>query len=90
MFIPTFNYAINLLIINNKLLLMAITTIPVKVETKKRLEGMKGDKTWDEFLDELANLMRLEKRLKYRKRMKELLEMGYEEVRVKGWAREYS
>ncbi len=50
---------------------------------------MKGSKTWDEFLDELANIARLEKRLKYRKKMKELLEMEYEEVRVGKWAREY-
>ena len=68
---------------------MTISTIPVKAETKKKLENMKGSKTWDEFLDELANIARLEKRLKYRKKMKELLEMEYEEVRVEKWAREY-
>lgn len=66
-----------------------MSTIPVSVETKKKLESMKGEKTWDEFLDELANMMRLENRLKYRKKMRELLEMEYEETRVKKWAREY-
>lgn len=65
------------------------TTIPVKTETKKRLEGMKGRKTWDEFLDELANMVRSEKRVRHRKKMGKLLQMDFKEVKVKKWAREY-
>ena len=32
-----------------------ITTIPVKTETKRVLESIKGGKTWDELLMELFN-----------------------------------
>jgi hypothetical protein len=65
------------------------TTIPVKAETKKKLEGMKGKKTWDRFLDELVNEAQIEKRAAYRREMGKALRMGFEEVRVKKWAREY-
>lgn len=58
-------------------------------ETKKRLESIKGDKAWDEFLNELANMALAEKRFKHRRRMQKLLEMGYDETRVRKWAREY-
>jgi len=66
-----------------------VSTIPVSKETKKRLESIKGEKAWDEFLNELANIALTENRLKNRKRMQKLLEMEYDEVRVKKWAREY-
>jgi hypothetical protein len=66
-----------------------VSTIPVSKKTKKRLESIKGEKAWDEFLNELANIALTENRLKNRKRMQKLLEMGYDEVRVKKWAREY-
>ncbi|MGC8831806.1 MAG: hypothetical protein ACP5PQ_04430 [Thermoproteota archaeon] len=66
-----------------------MSTIPVGRETKKLLESIKGDRTWEEFLNELANLALTEKRLKNRKRMQKLLEMGYDETRVRKWAREY-
>jgi len=65
------------------------TTIPVKAETKKKLEGMKGEKTWDRFLDELVNATHAERRAGYRRKMGKELRMGLEEVRVKKWAREY-
>jgi len=68
---------------------MTTTTIPVKAETKRKLEGMKGEKTWDRFLDELANAAHAERRAGYRRKMGKALRMGYEEVRVKKWAREY-
>ncbi len=65
------------------------TTITVSVETKLLLERVKGDETWDSFLRKVA-LERLEsKREEVRKRLNELLEMEYEEVRVSRWAREY-
>ena len=66
-----------------------MSTIPVSKETKEKLESIKGEKTWDEFLNELVNIALTEKRFKYRRKMQKLLEMGYDEVRVKRWAREY-
>ncbi|MEM2570571.1 MAG: hypothetical protein QXP96_02465 [Thermoproteota archaeon] len=66
-----------------------MSTIPVSKETKKRLESIKGNKAWDEFLNELANMALNEKRFKHRKRMQKLLEMEYDETRVRKWAREY-
>ncbi|MEM3712294.1 MAG: hypothetical protein QXR97_01965 [Thermoproteota archaeon] len=66
-----------------------MSTIPVSKETKKRLESIKGDKAWDEFLNELANMALNEKRFKHRKRMQKLLEMEYDETRVRKWAGEY-
>jgi len=61
----------------------------VSRETKKRLESIKGEKAWDEFLNELANMALNERRLKNRKKMQKLLEMEYDEARVRKWAREY-
>lgn len=66
-----------------------MSTIPVSRETKKRLESIKGEKAWDEFLNELANMALNERRLKNRKKMQKLLEMEYDEARVRKWAREY-
>lgn len=53
------------------------------------MESIKGKKAWDEFLNELVNIALSENRLKNRKKMQKLLEMGYDVVRVKKWAREY-
>ncbi|MBO3797348.1 MAG: hypothetical protein QXO47_07085 [Thermoproteota archaeon] len=66
-----------------------MSTIPVSKETKKRLESIKGEKAWDEFLNELANMVLTEKRAKHRKKIQKLLEIGYDETRVRKWAREY-
>ena len=66
-----------------------LTTIPVKVGTKKKLESLKGKRTWDDLLEELANMTRFEKRAKYRRKMGKLLDMRFEEVKVRKWAREY-
>lgn len=66
-----------------------MSTIPVSKETKKRLESIKGEKAWDEFLNELVNVALTEKRVKHRKKIQKLLEMGYDETRVRKWAREY-
>ena len=66
-----------------------LTTIPVKVGTKKKLESLKGKRTWDDLLEELANTTRFEKRVKYRRKMGKLLDMRFEEVKVRKWAREY-
>lgn len=69
--------------------LLIMSTIPVSKETKKRLESIKGEKAWDEFLNELANMVLTEKRAKHRKKIQKLLEIGYDETRVRKWAREY-
>jgi len=66
-----------------------VTTITVSVETKELLERLKGGKTWEEFLRGLAEEMLRERRERVRKRLGELLEAEFEEVRVRGWAREY-
>ncbi|MEM2057073.1 MAG: hypothetical protein QXU11_05435 [Thermoproteota archaeon] len=66
-----------------------MSTIPVSKETKKRLESIKGEKAWDEFLNELANMVLTEKRAKHRKKIQKILEIGYDETRVRKWAREY-
>ncbi len=63
----------------------AITTIPVRAETRRLLEPLKGNKTWDEFLRELAAL----KQLQIRKNLKELNKIiDVSKVkRVEKWAR---
>ncbi|RLE98886.1 MAG: hypothetical protein DRJ57_03175 [Thermoprotei archaeon] len=64
------------------------TTITVSIETKLLLERVKGDETWDSFLRKVT-LEKLEaKREEVRRRLNELLEMEYEEVRARRWARE--
>jgi predicted CopG family antitoxin len=68
---------------------MALSTIPVSSETKKKLQSMKGNKTWDELLNDLVDIAQSKKRVEYKKRLQELLEMEFEDVKVKKWAREY-
>ncbi|HDI73740.1 MAG TPA: hypothetical protein ENF57_01880 [Candidatus Korarchaeota archaeon] len=55
----------------------------------EELRKIKGNKSWDELLTELIAVYRTRKMENSRKRLKELLELRYDEVRVKGWAREY-
>ncbi len=47
--------------------------------------GHERGKAWDEFLNELANMAITERRFKHRKRVQKLLEMGYDETRVRKW-----
>jgi len=65
------------------------TTITVSFETKKLLEKIKGDRTWDAFLRELALEILESRRERVRRELNELLELEYEDVRVRRWAREY-
>lgn len=65
------------------------TTITISVRTKQVLEALKGDESWDEFLLRLAAEFQRIAREKNRKRLAELLEAEFEEVRVKKWAREF-
>ena len=43
----------------------------------------------DELLNDLVNIAQSKKRVEYKKRLQELLEMEFEDVKVKKWAREY-
>ena len=66
-----------------------VTTITVSVETKLLLERVKGDETWDAFLRRVTLEKLKARREEVRKRLNELLEAEYEEVRVRRWAREF-
>jgi predicted CopG family antitoxin len=65
------------------------TTIPVSDEVKKRLEKLKGGRTWDEFLESLVNEIYRTRRERNRKALGELFVSTAEEVRTRKWAREY-
>jgi len=66
-----------------------VTTITVSRETRELLSKLKGRETWDSFLKRLA-LEELKKRKdKVREELERLLELEYEEVRVRSWAREF-
>ncbi|MDN5358172.1 MAG: hypothetical protein PWP76_15 [Candidatus Diapherotrites archaeon] len=62
-----------------------ITTIPIRKETRKILEPLKGNRTWDEFLLELAELKRKELK-KDLKLLRELVDTDKIE-RAETWAR---
>ncbi len=66
-----------------------LTTISVSERVKEELRKIKGDRSWDELLTELLSIYRAQKMKNSRKKLRELLELEYDEVRVKGWAREY-
>lgn len=65
------------------------TAIRVSRETRDLLFKLKGKKSWDSFLRELA-LAEIQKRRKIvREKLEELLELDYGEVVVKKWAKEF-
>jgi len=64
------------------------TTIPVSRRTKRELEKLKGSRSWDEFLLDLVSEYRRKRMEEARRELNELLELEYEEVRVRRWARE--
>lgn len=67
-----------------------VTTISVREDVKRLLEEVKGDKDWNTFLKELVEEYIAIKRESVRKRLKELLVIDdFEELKVKGWTREY-
>ncbi|WP_456328445.1 hypothetical protein [Archaeoglobus sp.] len=67
-----------------------VTTISVREDVKKLLEEIKGNKDWNTFLKELAEEYIAIKREKVRRKLRELLVIDdFEELRVKGWSREY-
>jgi len=65
------------------------TTITIFSETKRALEALKKDESWDEFLLKLVAEVQRIKREKNRKKLSEILEAEFEEVKIKKWAREY-
>ena len=56
------------------------TTITITEETKRMLASLKGRKTWDEFLTELAEVYRRER---VERALKELREIPRDEKGVK-------
>jgi hypothetical protein len=62
------------------------TTITVSMETKKLLEKLKGDETWDSFLRKIALDEIKKRREENRKKLAELL---VEDVGRAVWAREF-
>ncbi len=67
---------------------MMSTTIPVSRRTKRELEKLKGSRSWDEFLLDLVSEYRRKRREAARRELNELLELEYEDVRVRRWTRE--
>ena len=65
------------------------TTITIFSETKRALEALKKDESWDEFLLKLVAEVQRIKREKNRKKLSKILEAEFEEVKIKKWAREY-
>lgn len=60
------------------------TTITVSRETKELLAKLKGDKTWDKFLFELAENYRRERTKKALEELRKIeFDSSYEEVRLK-------
>ncbi|RLE72187.1 MAG: hypothetical protein DRJ37_03425 [Thermoprotei archaeon] len=75
---------------NYELIIMSSrTTITIFSETKRALEALKKDESWDEFLLKLVAEVQRIKREKNRKKLSEILEAEFEEVKIKKWAREY-
>lgn len=66
---------------------MMSTTIPVSRRTKRELEKLKGSRSWDEFLLDLISEYRRSRMEAARRELNELLELEYEDVRVRRWAR---
>lgn len=65
------------------------TTITISRETRDLLLKLKGKKSWDSFLREMALEEIKKKRQEIREKLQELLELEYEDVKVKRWAREF-
>lgn len=76
---PNTDCAIILLILSNHIT-MSYTTIPVRREVKERLERLKGNKDWSEFLSELVDEVINEKRGRAFKRLRDLSLEHLEEI----------
>jgi len=70
---------------------MSKTTITIRSRTKKLLEKLKGDKSWDEFLLEVYYLLTRREKIEALSKLREIvsdedlefLERNLEEVKVK-------
>ncbi len=81
---------VNFLLLNYELIIMSSrTTITVLYKTKKALEALKREESWDEFLLKLIAEVQRFRREKNRKKLSEIFEAEYDEVKIKKWAREY-
>jgi len=63
------------------------TTIPTSERVKEELRKMKGNRSWDELLIELISAYKSRRMENLREKLRELLELDYEEIKVRGWAR---
>jgi len=59
---------------------MSVTTITINVKTKQMLEKLKGRKSWDKFLRELAMEYERIRRIKYAEKYLEERPMSDEEA----------
>jgi len=66
------------------------TTITISTRTKRILESLKGDESWDEFLFRLVAEFQRMTRERNRRRLAELLEAEFEEVRVRNGRENFS
>ena len=58
---------------------MSITTITISKRTKRKLESIKGKRSWDELLNELYDVYVREKRIKLAKEFEEQFKLSEEE-----------
>jgi len=65
------------------------TAVRVSRETRDLLLKLKGKKSWDSFLRDIALAEMQKRRQKVRKKLEELLELDYGDVVVKKWAKEF-
>lgn len=65
------------------------TTIPLSRELKEVLERLKGNMTWDEFLESLIYEVFKIRRERNRRELAKLFESSFQEVRIEKWSREY-
>ena len=65
------------------------TTIPLSRELKEVLERLKGNMTWDEFLESLIYEVFRIRREKNRSELAKLFESSFQDVRIERWSREY-
>lgn len=72
--------------------MMAYTTIPIKKDVKERLESLKGNRGWSDFLEELLNEVLERKREKAFGKLRELTLKYLDEVEEshRNFRREFS
>lgn len=61
---------------------MEYSTITISVRVKKKLEELKGDLNWDEFLEKIADEMRKIKRIRAAKKLLKDFPLSDEEAEM--------